>query len=92
MGVSHSLMVALLATAENKPPYFLSRSRIKYLGALPHGVASLSCWAVQASVGFLVTAAWTIRRVFNSMMMKMYSDQNNRSWTTVKSQAQMTLA
>ena len=35
----------------------LSRSRINYLGPRPPGDASLSCRAVQGSIGFLVTAA-----------------------------------
>jgi hypothetical protein len=54
IGVCSSSMLVLLATAEKRLPYFLSRSRIRYLGSFPHGVASLSCCAAQASVGFLV--------------------------------------
>src|SRR5258706_7766740 len=88
-GVFNSLMPVLTATAEKHVAYFLSRSRIRYFGILPHGVASLNCCAVHSSVGYFVTPVCTIRRVFSSITTKIYHCRNNQSCTTVKSQAQV---
>ena len=54
-GVSNSLMPVLTTTAESRLAYLLSRSRIKYFGPSPQGVASRSCCAVHSSVGYFVT-------------------------------------
>ena len=59
------------SNGEKRRPYLLSRSRMRYLGASPQGVASRNCWAVQSSVGERVTAVCTIRRVISSMTTKM---------------------
>lgn len=91
-GVFNSLMPELIATAEKCMAYFLSRSRIRYFGPLPHGVASLNCYAVHSSVGCFVTLVWTIRRVFNSITTNTYHCRNNQSVTIVKSHAQTPLA
>jgi len=43
------------ATRANGAPYLRSLPRIKKRGPVPKGVASRSCWATQASVGWRVT-------------------------------------
>jgi len=50
------------AIRANLSPYLLSLSRIRYRGPSPNGVASRSCWATQAPVGFLVTPKCARRR------------------------------
>lgn len=45
------------ATRANAEPYLPSLSRLRKRGALPQGVASRSCCATQASVGWRVTPA-----------------------------------
>ncbi len=49
-------MPELRATDLNCWLYLLSRSRMRNLGPMRLGVASRSCWAIQASVGEAVTA------------------------------------
>src|SRR5258706_12100155 len=88
-GVFISLMPVLTATVEKCVAYWLSRSRIRYFGPFPHGVASLNCCAVHSSVGYFVTPVCTIRRVFSSITTKIYHVRNNQSFTTVKSQDQV---
>ena len=86
-GVFNSLMPAL--TAKKCVAYFLSRSRIKYFGPFPHGVASRSCCAVHSSVGYFVTPVYIIRRVFSSITTNICHCRNSQSFTTVKSHAQI---
>ena len=47
---------------ENPAPYTASRSRSRDRGAVSHGNASASCWAVHWAVGASVTLTWTTRR------------------------------
>ena len=74
MGVRISWMREAAATVAKREPYLLSLSRIRKRGRSPQGVASRSCWATQASVGWAVVAAlraiWTIRREDSSIMTK----------------------
>ena len=51
--VLSSLMSELTATVEKCVAYFLSRSQIRYFSTLPHGVASLNCYAVHSLIGHL---------------------------------------
>ena len=91
-GVLSSLILEPAATAEKYEPYLLSRSWRRYFGPSPQGVASRSCWAVHSSVGEVVTATWTIRRVLSTIKTKIYHVRNNQSLTTVKLQAYISLA
>ena len=90
-GVRYGVFTSLIlpATAEKCVAYYLSRSRIRYFGPFPHGVASRNCCAVHSSVGYFVTPVCIIRRVFNSNTTKIYHCRNNQSFTTVKSQDQL---
>ncbi len=56
-GIRYGVFTSLIlpATAEKCVAYFLSRSRIRYFGPLPHAVASRSCCTVHSSVGYFVT-------------------------------------
>jgi hypothetical protein len=45
-GIFNALMPVLWATFANNRLYLLSRSRMRYFGPFPHGVASHSCCAV----------------------------------------------
>src|SRR5262249_11050505 len=47
---------------ETTAPNTASRSRSRYRGAVSHGNASASCWAVHWAVGASVTLTWTTRR------------------------------
>ena len=84
-GVFTSFMPEPNATTEKRVAYFLSRSRIRYFGPLPNGVASRNCYAVHSSVGYFVIPVRTILRVFNSITTNTYHCRNNQSFTTVKS-------
>ncbi len=55
------------ATRAKVGPYLLSLSRISHRGASPNGVASRSCCATQASVGWRVTPTCTTRREPSAM-------------------------
>src|SRR6266508_6144808 len=88
-GVFTSFMPEPNATAEKRVAYFLSRSRIRYFGPLPHGVSSHNCCAIQSSVGYFVIPVCTILRVFNFITTNTYNCRNNQSFTAVKSRAQM---
>ena len=88
-GVLSSFIPELTATVEKCVAYLLSRSRIRYFGPFPHGVASRNCCAVHSSVGYFVTPVCTIRRVFSSITTKIYHCRNIQSFTTVKSHAQV---
>src|SRR4030066_596096 len=66
-GVLRSAIPGPAATEEKRIPYLLSRSWRRYLGPLPHGVASRNCWVVHSSEGDWVTATCTIRRVLSSI-------------------------
>jgi len=53
-GVFNSLIPEPIATAKKCVAYFLSRSRIRYFGLFPHGVASRNCCAVHHPLGILL--------------------------------------
>src|SRR6266478_2291401 len=91
-GVFNSWVPEPVATAEKCLAYLLSRSRIKYFGLCPQGVAFRSCCAVHSSVGNWVTPICALRRVFSSSTTKIYHDRNSQSFATIKSQAQISLA
>src|SRR5215472_13076740 len=80
-------MPLVAATRAKQDPNLLSRSRRRYFGDRPKGVASRSCWAVHVSVGERVTPTWITLRECSSMMKKAKSERKNRSVTGRKSQA-----
>jgi hypothetical protein len=69
------------ATDANDAPYLPSPSRIRYCGRWSKGVASRSCWATQASVGWRVVPTWTTRRVASSITKKANTGRKVRSVT-----------
>src|SRR5215470_6890341 len=85
-------MPLVAATRAKQDPNLLSRSRMRYFGPCPKGVASRSCCAVQASVGERVTPTWMTLREDISIMKKAKSERKKRSVTCKKSHAQMSLA
>jgi len=82
-------MPLVAATRAKQVPNLSSRSRIRYFGDRPKGVASRSCCAVHASVGDRVTPTWMTLREWRSMMKKANSERKKRSVTCKKSQAQI---
>jgi hypothetical protein len=75
--------------SEAHTPNLPSLSRMRYLGPTPKAVASRSCCAVQASMGYRVTPTWITLRECSSMMKKANSEWKKRSVTGRKSQAQI---
>jgi len=69
-----------------RAPNLASLSRIRYLGVEPKGVASRSCWASQASVGWRVTPTCTILREPTSKMKNTKRSRKNTSSTCRRSQ------
>src|SRR4029453_9757862 len=70
---------------ENTAPYTASRSRSRYRGAVSHGNASTSCWAVHSAVGVAVTLTWTTRRRSCARTTKTNKTLKNTVGTTTKS-------
>src|SRR4051794_27717301 len=73
-------------------PYLRSLSRMRNRGRSSNGVASRSCWATQASVGWRVTPTCTTRRDPSATTTKAWSGRKSRSVTGRKSQAQVSVA
>ncbi len=78
-------MPLVAATRAKQDPNLLSQSRMRYFGACPKGVASLSCCAVQASVGNRVTPTWITRaRVqFDDEENKQRTEEKVSNWQKV---------
>jgi hypothetical protein len=91
-GVRSSAIWLVAATRANWTPSFLSVSRKKERGLSPHGVASRRCCAIQASVGWRVTPAWTTRREPRSMMKNATSCRKHPSMIGRQSHAQISCA
>jgi len=87
--VRRTVMPLAAATRVKAGPYLLSLSRMRYRGRWSKGVASRSCWATQASVGWRVTPTWTMRREPSAMTKKANNGRKHRSVTGRKSHAQL---
>src|SRR4029453_1453971 len=70
---------------ENTAPYTASRSRRRSRGAVSHGNASTSCWAVHRAVGASVTLTWTTRRRLCARTTKTNKTLNSTVGTVKKS-------
>ncbi len=80
------------ATGAHAAPYLRSLSRMRNLGRWSNGVASRSCRATQASVGWRVTPTCTTRRVPSAITKQANNGRQARSVTGRKSHAQIVAA
>ncbi len=78
-GVRRIFVPAAFATASNALPNLSSLSRMRNRGPCPHGVAFLSCCAVQTCEGDRVPETWTTLREPSSMMRKAKIGRNRMS-------------
>jgi len=87
--VRSSSMSVAVATWMKAGPYVVSLSRMRYVGRWSNGVASRSCCAAHASVGWRVTPTCTIRREASSITQHTSRGRKSRSVTGKKSHAQL---